>query len=508
MSETRESVLTEIARRLSGMVIVSADIREEDVAGADIESLVGHILDFYKESQKPNVLGKDALAEIKLSIQQQLPKQVEVTSAPGYKPYSMDYKSSYSIRKTRHMPTGATVADFAEHFNDRLAKMERIISEGHAGSMSNRVKKIENVKHYADGREVTIVGMVYSVSTTKNGNKMITIEDETGYAKVIVSNYNTGKQERPGGLAEEAERIAPDEVIGISGKVSGPFIIAKSIIWPDVPVRTRPVTKDDLAIAFLSDIHVGSKLFLEKQFRRFLEWINGNIDYRKELASKIKYIVVSGDVVDGIGVYPNQDKELAILDIYKQYDLLFELLSEIPEYVEVFVLPGNHDAVQRAEPQPSLPSEFTSKIKGSNIHLLPNPGYVRIENLNVLAYHGTSLDSVIQAVKGCSYAEPARAMEEVLRARHLSPIYGGNPIVPTKEDNLVMDEVPDILHMGHLHKNGYSEYHGTLIVNSGTWQARTSFQARMGHIPTPALLPIYETLTRNLVAIDFNEALA
>ena len=164
MSETRESVLTEIARRLSGMVIVSADIREEDVAGADIESLVGHILDFYKESQKPNVLGKDALAEIKLSIQQQLPKQVEVTSAPGYKPYSMDYKSSYSIRKTRHMPTGATVTDFAEHFNDRLAKMERIISEGHAGSMSNRVKKIENVKQYADGREVYVVAyLVYLV---------------------------------------------------------------------------------------------------------------------------------------------------------------------------------------------------------------------------------------------------------------------------------------------------------------------------------------------------------
>ncbi len=92
---------------------------------------------------------------------------------------------------------------------------------------------------------------------------------------------------------------------------------------------------------------------------------------------------------------------------------------------------------------------------------------------------------MISAIPDTSYANPEKAMIEILRRRHLSPIYGGNVIVPSKEDNLVIDKIPDILHMGHIHKNGIANYHGVEIVNSGTWQARTDFQIRQGHIPTP-----------------------
>ena len=95
-------------------------------------------------------------------------------------------------------------------------------------------------------------------------------------------------------------------------------------------------------------------------------------------------------------------------------------------------------------------------------------------------------------------------MKEILKRRHLSPIYGGNVVTPSKSDSLVIDEVPDILHMGHIHKNGYDEYHGTALVNSGTWQARTSFQIKQGHIPTPALLSVYDARTTSLLQVDFN----
>ena len=95
-------------------------------------------------------------------------------------------------------------------------------------------------------------------------------------------------------------------------------------------------------------------------------------------------------------------------------------------------------------------------------------------------------------------------MTELLRRRHLSPIYGDNPVVPGKQDAMVIDEIPDILHMGHVHKNGYTNYHGTLVVNSGTWQARTPYQAKLGHLPSPAVLPVYEARSMLLSAIDFN----
>ncbi len=346
--------------------------------------------------------------------------------------------------------------------------------------------------------------MVYEKTITKNGHILLTLEDETGIVKVLFP-----KPERQGSktsdLFTNAGKIINDEVIAVRAKIAGQdFIIASELAYPDIPVHNRKSTEDDIAIGFMSDVHVGSKLFMGKQFDRFLEWINGGLDYRREIAERLKYITVSGDLVDGIGVYPNQERELAIDDIYKQYKQMFELFSKVPEYVEIFLLTGNHDAVRRAEPQPELLEEFHKDFKLSNIHLVSNPGYVTIDGLRVLCYHGTSLDSVIQGIPGCSYTKPEGAMVEVLKRRHLSPIYGDNPIVPSKTDPMVIDQVPDILHMGHLHKNGYAEHHGTLIVNSGTWQGRTGFQVRMGHVPTPAVMPVYEAKSMQLQAVDFN----
>jgi DNA polymerase II small subunit len=339
---------------------------------------------------------------------------------------------------------------------------------------------------------------------TKNGNILATIEDETGVARIIFNKIDRDTRPEVVSLFKEGQKLVKDEVIGVKGKLSGDFVIASALYRPDIPIHTRKATENDVAIAFMSDVHVGSKLFMEKQFSKFLEWMNGNVDYKRQLAEKVKYLVISGDLVDGIGVYPNQEKELSIPNIYQQYEVFFDLLSKIPDYVHIFILTGNHDAVQRAEPQPVLHDAFVKNMKSNNMHLVSNPGYMSIEGLKVLGYHGTSLDSMIQGIAGCSYSRPEGVMVETLKRRHLCPIYGDNPIIPSARDNMVMDIVPDILHMGHLHKNGYAEYHGTMVVNSGTWQGRTSYQVKLGHMPTPAVLPVYETKTMNLSEVDFN----
>jgi len=53
--------------------------------------------------------------------------------------------------------------------------------------------------------------------------------------------------------------------------VSEELFIIKEIFWPDIPQRSERKIEEDTAIAGLSDIHVGSKLFLEKSFNEFLE---------------------------------------------------------------------------------------------------------------------------------------------------------------------------------------------------------------------------------------------
>ncbi len=493
--------VTELAKRLNGIAIISSDLYAAELNDMDIESLAAYVVNFFKDSEEPRILNKEVLAQImKERIQMPAPKEF-TAQKPRVSP---SHAADFSVSNLEVKKTGARASDFADYFNDRLRRLKTMIMSGRNPKFTEVLKSIDSMKQYMNGRDVSILGMVYDKIITKNGHVLVTIEDETGTAKVMFLRPQKESSREHAALFAEAEKIIVDEVIGINGRISSPFIIARMIVRPDIPIRQRKHTEEEHGIALMSDVHVGSKLFMEKQFRNFLKWINLGTDYKQEIAEKVKYIVIGGDLVDGIGVYPNQESELVIEDIYRQYNLLFELLSEVPDSIEIFMLPGNHDAMQRAEPQPPLAEEFLKEMKYKNMHMLSNPGYVTLDGIKILSYHGTSLDSVIQGIKGLSYSRPEGAMLEVLKRRHLSPVYGHNPIVPSSTDQMIIDQVPDILHMGHLHKNGQSEYHGTMIINSGTWQARTSYQIKLGHMPTPALLPVYWAKAMNVSNIDFN----
>ena len=78
------------------------------------------------------------------------------------------------------------------------------------------------------------------------------------------------------------------------------------------------------------------------------------------------------------------------------------------------------------------------------------------------------------------------------------------PIAPEQEDMMVITEVPDILHSGHVHIMDVQNYRGTLIVNSGAWQAQTKFQKTMGIMPTPAIAILVNLATLQPFQMDFN----
>ncbi len=495
------SLVVKLTQLLSGKVVVSAEIGENDIAGMDIEALAVKIIKHF-EGAGIAILTNDELKKIISEGNDKTPITVEVIRSNGFKAEAKDVKPDFSVRNLELEKTGGAVADFSEYFDDRYKKIKEIITNGRNGTIGSMINNISNIKNYGDGREISVCGIVYDKHITKNGHLLVTLEDETGYAKVLF--LKTGGTNE---IFESGRRLINDDIVIVKGKISGPFVIANSILWPDVPIRSRRKGEDDVAIAFFSDIHIGSKLFLDKQFKKAIAWLNGGLNYRNDLAGKVKYVIMDGDVADGIGVYPEQERDLSVDDMYKQYSILLDFIDAIPDYIEVFVLPGNHDAVQRSEPQPPFPNDLIGGFAKGNVHFVSNPSYIKINGVNLLTYHGTSLDSVIQSIPNCSYSKPEEAMKELLKRRHLSPIYGGNIVVPSKNDPLVIDQVPDILHMGHIHKNGVAEYHGTLLINSGTWQARTAFQVRQGHIPTPGILPVYEIKSMNYSEIDFNSEL-
>ncbi|MCX8194877.1 MAG: DNA-directed DNA polymerase II small subunit [Candidatus Micrarchaeota archaeon] len=440
------------------------------------------------------LITKEILEEI-LAKEEKIPIQpVMVARPPSFKPEAKEHSPDFRVIDRSDI-TGKShctgkLEDFVEHFRNRFDRVSKILRMRPSDRPIVDTKRLKS----NGSAPVRLIAMVTEKRTTKKGNILLTVEDKEGSAKVVLP--------RESEAFKLAGKILNDDIIAFDGRNAEELFICETVTWPEIPfARELKKAESDFAIVYLSDLHFGSKKFMEKEFARFLNWLNGEGESRllQSLAGKVKYIIISGDVVDGIGIYPEQERELLVKDIYKQYELFDSAMEQIPDYITVFVLPGNHDAVRRAEPQPALPEDLVK----SNVVRVGNPCQVEIEGLRHLLYHGNSLDSVIAGMGELSYEHPEEAMLELLRRRHLSPIYGDNLIVPEAHDYLVIEEEPDIIHMGHVHKNGYMVYRGTLLVNSGTFQERTDYQVRIGHQPTPAIVPVLEAKEGKLSHINF-----
>jgi DNA polymerase II small subunit len=253
----------------------------------------------------------------------------------------------------------------------------------------------------------------------------------------------------------------------------------------------------------MSDVHVGSKTFLTDAWQRFAEWISYGED---EKARQVAYILVAGDIVDGIGVFPNQEDELVLDDINDQYDEAAALFDMLPSELSIIIAPGNHDAVRQAEPQPAILRDYVKSF-GANVKFVGNPALIEIHGVKTLLYHGKSLDDIIATIPGTSYSEPDKAMIEMLKRRHLSPTYGNRvSIAPENIDHFVIETIPDILHSGHVHTIGASKYMGVTVVNSGAWQGQTKFQKSQNISPRPGIVPVCDLKTMDVSFINFAEA--
>jgi DNA polymerase II small subunit len=380
--------------------------------------------------------------------------------------------------------------DFVRYFRDRYSRIREILSR----RVNSR--PIESLGKSMAGREISIIGMVMDIRTTAKGNRILELEDPTGMVAAIIQKDSE--------IYEQSGYIVPDEVIGITAISDGNGrVFVKSIMWPDMPNQSQPLEAGSGLIVLTSDLHVGSKYFMEDAWQRFVDWVNGEVDDPSGLASQVKYMVVAGDVVDGIGIYPGQESDLAIKDIYEQYELAGRYLSDIRRSVEIVVSPGNHDIVRQAEPQPALPASV-QKFFSKDIHFVGDPAWLSIGGASVLVYHGRSIDDLVMRVPGLSYSEPEKAMLEMLRRRHLSPIYGGRvSIAPEHRDHYVINRPPSILHCGHVHTVGIARYKGVAAINSGTWQSQTEFQKKMNIKPTPAAVPIVDMATMRVRKLLF-----
>ena len=378
--------------------------------------------------------------------------------------------------------TSGELENLIAYFKSRYEKLANILQK------RPELRNFTKIADIDDSQEsLSLILMVREIRTSKNGHKIIELEDDTGNISVLFSHNNEE-------LFQEAEKLVKDEVIGvIANKSNDPgFAFGQQIIKPGV--LRIPEKEMDFGIVFLSDVHIGSLTFLEDAFQRFIDWINCEFgtEEQRRVAEDVKYLIIGGDIVDGIGVYPNQDKELAIKDITQQYNEAARFLGNIRSDIKIIIAPGNHDASRVAEPQPAVPEKYAKALyELDNVEFISNPGVVSLDGINVLIYHGRSFDDLVMAVKNFEYEKSDEIMEELLQKRHLAPIYGERtPLASELEDYLVIDEVPDVFHTGHIHINSYKKYKGVHLINSGTFQTQTEFQKIYNINPTPAEVPV------------------
>ena len=377
--------------------------------------------------------------------------------------------------------SGEGVKGYNALFSSRFNKLKRIISERPESKM---LKSIAVVKSTKLENDVYVCGLVTARNAERNITKLV-LEDPSGSFEGIIFDEE---------LQKLAGTLLLDQFVMVrvtSAKNSG--LMIKDLIMPDLPDQKINKSESEVFAVFLSDLHIGSKYFMEEELTEFVKWISSP----DPVAKKIRFVLIGGDMVDGVGIYPNQNKELVCQTIEEQLQKAEELLDKIPKNVKIVIMPGNHDPGRRALPQPAIPQKYNSGLwNKENVKMVGNPALVSLNGVKVLMFHGQSIDDIVKTTPGLSYDQPTNVMKHLLRARHLSPIYGSQtPIAPEVEDLLVIEDTPDIFHVGHVHQAQLDMYKGILLVNSGSWPKQTPFQASVGMTPNPGIAIIVNLKT-------------
>ncbi len=447
-----------------------------------------------KEKEAPLLEEKENLEVDSEDTESDIKRSINARRIPA-KEHEAEIKFTKNIKSENVSP--GSIEDFVRLFNDRYAKMKKMFRERPS---TRDFMTVSEALRSKKGDQVSVVGMITEKNESKKGNLILTVEDDTARIKVFFS----GSKE----LDEQVKFIMLDEIIWIKGSLGDGIIFGKEFEFPDLPI-SREVHRSevDLCSVHISDIHVGSNAFLEKSFLKFIKWLNVRMGSpaQRELASRVKYLVIAGDLVDGVGTYPNQEKDLKILDVYDQYDRLYELLSMVPDWIRIIMSPGNHDATRNGEPQLPVEKQYAEKLyELPNVDMVPNPSFFEMNGVGTVIYHGTSIYDFVEGIPGIGHDKPVPAMKEMLRKRHLAPVYGGKtPISPEDKDYLLIDSYPEIFHTGHIHVNGYGNYRGTSMINSGGWQAQTDYQKMRNIMPTPGRVPIFDLKTHKISIMGF-----
>jgi DNA polymerase II small subunit len=436
--------------------------------------------------------------KIKLGLNIEIPKEVsikkEFVENLNFSCVKIPQLSLFTNKKLE-------VKDFITYFRNRLSEMKFFLQDH---SELDNLVSINKLSGNAHG--ISIIGLVYDKRVTKNKNIILELEDLTGKIKVLI---NKDKEE----LFKKAEEIALDSVIGVKGSGNSDIIFSNELIFPDSKLSERKKSIYDENVLFIGDLHFGSKYFLKENFEKFINYLSEENSNNSE-AMKIKYLFIVGDIVTGVGNYPNQEKDLVIVDLEEQFLNLAEFLGKIRKDIKIIISPGNHDGVRLMEPQPVFDKKFAWPLyELENVFLTENPSYTKIgfgkdfPGFDILTYHGFSLpyysNNVPRLLINRAMNNPEEIVKYLLMNRHLAPTHSSVQYFPLEKDPLIIKKIPDIFVTAHTHKSATCYYNNILIVSTSCWEAMTPYQEKFGNIPDHCKVPMFNLKNRSVKILDF-----
>ncbi len=367
-------------------------------------------------------------------------------------------------------------------FRDRLERMSSL--------MRNRpdffqIEKLNAIKTPVSGKKVLakVVGLVVSKKTS-GGYMSLTLEDDTGYLRLMCTDD----------AIRRVEEVLIDEFVLAEVESLPRGYYARNVYHPDVPERVMNTSSQKVYAVFCSDLRMGSPDFDALAFGRMVDWMNGDLG-ELEIVSRIAYFVLNGDLIENPLARDSWLNERGVEACYRE---LAGYLSRIRRNVRIFVVPGEMDATRGALPQPAIIRKYAKLLyEMKNVSMLGNPSMVKMHGVNVLLYHGQSLDEVFKQLQSASETRPTSGIRALLKARHLAPSYGGLiSLAPEKRDLLIMERVPDIIHCGHVGIADEDVYRGTLMVSTPSWTDGTKSLSRIQGRVALVDLSTFEVLWR------------
>ena len=329
LSDPKSVIEAASALNLSGGML-TASMLDEMIAHAGGEAPPLPVNDVVKQPAEDLARTIAPLSEpepVDLLLRNNLPDWNEADFSMHASDTSSDITVHYDI--TGNSTTEGKMTDITACFNDRLQSIRKLIVQN-----SNLPRKHQEIsrllaeygRYQGYDNKAVAIGLVNEPRYTKNGHLMWGLEDETGEMTCLLTKRSGEDRDRAHEQILEAG-LMPDDVMGVSGTFSqtGDVFYVDDLHFPLETQHRKVSSEAGVSVAFLSDIHVGSKTFLEAQWHKMVRWFHTD-----PLAKTIKYLILSGDCVDGVGIYPGQDKELAIPDLFAQYSEFARLLELLP----------------------------------------------------------------------------------------------------------------------------------------------------------------------------------